>query len=87
MEAKVVIETGESKDTILVPVTAVNVDSTGEFVYVIENNVVVKKQIETGISSDTMTEVLSGVSEGDQLITEVNGDIAEGMAAVAVPMN
>lgn len=87
VEAKVVIETGESKDTILVPVTAVNVDSTGEFVYAIENNMVVKKQVETGISSDTLTEILSGVSEGDQLITEVNGEITEGMAAVAVPMN
>lgn len=87
VEAKVVIETGEAKDAVLVPVTAVNVDSTGEFVYAIENNVVVKKQVETGISSDTMVEILSGVSEGDQLITEVTGDITEGMAAVAVPMN
>ena len=43
--------------------------------------------METGISSDTMVEILSGVSEGDQLITEVTGDITEGMAAVAVPMN
>ena len=81
------IETAEVKDAVLVPVTAVNVDSTGEFVYAIENNEIVKKQVETGISSDTMVEILSGVSEGDQLITEVTGDITEGMAAVAVPMN
>lgn len=87
VEAKVVIETAEVKDAVLVPVTAVNVDSTGEFVYAIENNEIVKKQVETGISSDTMVEILSGVSEGDQLITEVTGDITEGMAAVAVPMN
>lgn len=85
VEAKVVITTAEEQDVLLAPVTAVNVDMEGEFVYVVEEGVLVKKPVETGISSDTMIQILSGVEEGAQLITEVTGDLTEGMAVMAMP--
>lgn len=87
VEAKVVISTAQEKDTIVVPVGAVNVDMDGEFIYVIENNVLVKKPVVTGISSDTMIQILEGIEEGDQMVTDVTTGLTEGMAVVAIPAN
>ena len=85
VEAKVVISTAQEKEAILVPVSAVNVDLEGEFVYVVENGILTRKPVETGISSDTMIQILSGVEEGAQLVTEVTTGIEEGMAVMAIP--
>ena len=87
VEAKVVISTAQESDAIVVPVSAVNVDMDGEFIYVVENNVLVRKPVVTGISSDTMIQIVEGISEGDQMVTEVTTGLTEGMAAVAVPAN
>lgn len=87
VEAKVVISTAQESDAIVVPVSAVNVDVDGEFIYVIENNTLVRKPVVTGISSDTMIQIVEGISEGDQMVTEVTTGLTEGMAAVAVPTN
>ncbi len=85
VDAKVVISTAQEKDAVLVPVAAVNVDMDGEFIYVVEAGILVKKKVETGISSDTMVQILSGVEEGAQLVTEVTGDLKEGMTVLAIP--
>lgn len=85
IEAKVVISTAQEKDTVLVPVGALNVDMDGEFVYVVENNILVKKPVVTGISSDVMVQILEGVKTGDQLVTEITTGLQEGMTVVAVP--
>lgn len=87
VEAKVVISTAKETDVIVVPVGAVNVDMDGEFVYVVENNTLVRKPVVTGISSDTMIRIVEGISEGDQMITEVTTGLTEGMAVAAVPAN
>lgn len=58
----------------------------GNFVYAVENGIIVKKPVQTGISSDLNIEILEGLGEGDQILTEVNGSIAEGMEVSAVPM-
>lgn len=85
VEAKVVITTAQEADALLAPVTAVNVDMDGEFVYVAEEGILVKKPVETGISSDTMIQILSGIDEGALLVTEVTGDLTEGMAVMVIP--
>lgn len=87
VEAKVVISTAQEKDTIVVPVGAVNVDMAGEFIYVVEDNVLVRKPVVTGISSDTMIQILEGIEEGDQMVTEVTAGLTEGMAVAAVSVN
>lgn len=85
VEAKVVISTDKQTDTIVIPVGAVNVDMSGEFVYVVENNILVKRPVVTGISSDTMIQILEGITEGDQIVTDVTTGVIEGMSVVAVP--
>ncbi len=86
VEAKVVIGTAKAENAILIPVGAVNVDVDGEFVYVVdENGILTKQPIVTGISSDTMVQVLEGISEGEQIVTDVTADLQEGMSVMAMP--
>lgn len=85
VEAKVVISTAQEKDVVLVPTEAVNVDMDGEFVYVVENNILVKKRIVTGISSDTMVQVTDGLTEDEQLVTDVTTNLEEGMTVMVMP--
>ena len=84
VEAKVIISTAQEKDVVLIPVTAVNVDMEGEFVYVVQENILVKKRITTGISSDTMVQVTEGLSEGEQVVTDVTANLMEGMAVATM---
>ena len=56
---------------------------TGSFCYVIENGVITKKDITTGISSDEYVEVLDGIQEGDEVIRDL-GSLEEGMQAEPV---
>ena len=49
----------------------------------IENGVITKKDITTGISSDEYVEVLDGIQEGDEVIRDL-GSLEEGMQAESV---
>lgn len=85
VEAKVVIYAQKAEGVILVPVEAVNADKNGDFVYIVENNTVVRKDVVTGVSSDSYIEVVSGLKENDQVMTEISLDIEEGMEVMAIP--
>lgn len=85
VEAKVVISTARETDSIIVPVGAVNVDVDGEFVYVVRDGILVKQPVVTGISSDTMVQIIEGITEGEQLVTDVTTGLTEGMAVAAIP--
>lgn len=65
LEAQVQILTAEVQDAVRVPIAAVNTDVNGSYVFVVENNVARRVNIEIGISSDTWVEVLSGLSGGE----------------------
>ena len=85
VEAKVIISTAKEENAVLIPVTAVNVDMNGDFVYVVEEGILVKKPVVTGISSDTMIQIVEGLSEGEQVVTEVTAALMEGMPVMAMP--
>ena len=85
VEAKVVISTAQESNAVLVPVTAVNVDMEGEFLYIVENNILVRRPVTTGISSDTMIQITEGLSGGEQVVTDVTANLVEGMAVMAMP--
>ena len=84
VEAKISINTAKAEQTLLVPVAAVNTDKAGDFVYVVENGLVVKKAVTTGISSDVEIEIVEGLKEGEQVLTEITTNIVEGMAVTAM---
>ena len=85
VEAKVIISTAKEENAVLVPVSAINVDMEGEFVYVVENNILTKKRVMTGISSDLYIQVTEGLSDGEQVVTEVAANLQEGMTVMAMP--
>ena len=85
VEAKVRISTAKEEQAVLVPVIAVNVDMDGEFVYVVENGILVKKPVVTGISSDINIEIVEGLQEGEQVVTDVMANLYEGMTVMAMP--
>ena len=77
VEAKVIIQVAEANDTLVVPSEGVNIGKEGSFCYVIEDNTIVKRSVETGITSATKIEIKSGLKKGDQVITDI-GAYAEG---------
>lgn len=87
IEAKLTIITAEEQEVLLLPVEAVNMDNSGNFCFVIENGVLAKKYITTGISSIEYIQVLDGLAQGDEVVTSayMGLDLEEGMAATAMP--
>ncbi len=84
VDAKVTIQAASANDVVVLPVEVVNIGKEGSFCYVLEDGVIVRKNIETGLSSDDSIEILSGVSEGDEVLLDI-GSLQEGMEAEAMP--
>jgi RND family efflux transporter MFP subunit len=58
------------QDVILVPSSAIKSQGDQFYVEELTNGVPVRIQVTTGLSNDTMTEVASGVNEGDEIVTQ-----------------
>lgn len=86
MDAKLLIYTQKAENALLVPVEAINADKDGDFLYVVENGVAVKKPIVCGISTDTYTEVLEGITEEDEIILISYTNLEEGMPVTIMPV-
>ncbi len=70
IEADVTIHTAEEKDTLSVATDAVYTDDDGTFVYVLSaGGIAERRDIETGIEGGGMTQVVSGLTAGEQVIT------------------
>ena len=65
--ADIILETKEN--VLMVPLGAVQVFGDQNIVRVLRNEKVEVVRVETGLSNDTQTEVVSGLSEGDEVIT------------------
>ena len=77
--ANIIIET--KNNALIVPSTAVQTNKDGAaYVRILRNGQPENVAIETGLSNDTQTEVASGLSEGDKVIT---GSSAAGTRAVS----
>lgn len=83
VDAKVKIHTASAKNVVLLPVEVVNIGKEGSFCYVIEDGLVTRRNITTGISSQDYVEVTEGIKAGEQVISDL-GDYTEGMAVEAV---
>lgn len=89
IDAKLKIRTASEKGVLQAPVEAVNVDSQGQFCYVIENGILTKKYVTTGISSEAYIQIKDGLRENQEIVTtSVYGiGLDEGLAVTAVPAN
>lgn len=71
MNANINITVEEKSNTLYVPVAAVRIMQGRATVQVLENNQVVQKEIKTGVRTNDRYEVVSGLNEGEQVITAI----------------
>lgn len=69
MTAAATIETERKDNVLTVPSTAVQTRNGTQTVRILKNGIVTSVDVTTGISSDTDTEITSGLSEGDTVVT------------------
>lgn len=84
VDAKVKIQAAEAKNVVVLPIEVVNIGKSGSFCYIVENGIITRKDIKTGISSEDMVEVTEGLEAGDQVILDI-GELAEGMPVQTAP--
>jgi len=76
MNTNCFIDAGESLDTLLVPIEAVFEEDFKQKVEVLkEDGTVEAVEIEIGLMNDRFVEVLSGLEEGQQVVTGSSGDL------------
>lgn len=85
LDAKVEIYTAAVTGVVTVPSEAVNMDQEGDFVYVVENNLLQKRRVVCGISSFEYTEIQEGLREGEMIITDLATEIPEGSEVTVLP--
>ena len=68
------------KNALSVPDTSIMYEGSKKFIYkIIENNIIKKTEVETGIRNSGNLEVLSGLNEGDKIIAEGLTKVRPGM--------
>lgn len=89
IDAKLKILTASEKGVMQAPVEAVNVDSQGQFCYIIENGILTKKYVETGISSEYYIQIVDGLAVDQEIVTtSVYGmGLDEGMEVSPMPIS
>ena len=78
MFADVTLHTDVSENTIVIPTEAILTSNDTQYVYVVEDNVARYTEVTTGLTGSGVTEILSGLKEGQQLVTVGQAYLAEG---------
>ena len=75
---KITVVMDHADDVMTIPLDAVNYDAGVPFVYVYNNGVAEKTEIETGIYDSDRMQVVSGLNAGDQVITTWSNELVAG---------
>lgn len=67
------IKLGQMKEALAVPKASVVISGDKKYVMIVENDKVVKREVQIGVSNDASYEVLEGVSSGDTIVTSNPG--------------
>ena len=78
MFADVTFRTDISENALVIPTEAILTSNDVQYVYIVEDDVAHYVEIETGLTGSGVTEVLSGLKEGQQLVTVGQAYLAEG---------
>lgn len=84
VSAKVNLTVAEKDDVLCLPNEVINTASDGDFVYIIQDGTVRKRKVEVGVVSSSMSEIVFGISEEDEVVSEMSDDIKEGMKAAGI---
>lgn len=80
MFADVTFRTDTSENAVVIPTEAILTSNDVKYVYVVENGVAHYVEVTTGLTGSGVTEIVSGLSEGQQLVTVGQAYLAEGDA-------
>lgn len=69
MSADVTFHTDKMENTIVVPTEAILTSGNTQYVYVVEDNAAKYVEVSTGLTGSGVTEVVSGLTAGQQLVT------------------
>lgn len=80
VDVDVSVQTDEAKGATLIPLESLLVEEGQKYVFVYNEaeETVTKKQVETGLVSDTMYQIVSGVSAGEQIVKSPSKTLADG---------
>lgn len=71
MSATVNIIVNKKTDVLTVPSTAIVLQGESSYVRVLKDKKIILVPVETGIASDAKTEIVSGLNEGDEVVTAI----------------
>jgi multidrug efflux pump subunit AcrA (membrane-fusion protein) len=77
MSAQANIITDTKSDVLLVPNSSITKQNNESIVKIMKNGQITETTVEIGISSDTQTEIISGVSEGETVVTSSTTGVAK----------
>ncbi|WP_432667339.1 efflux RND transporter periplasmic adaptor subunit [Wukongibacter baidiensis] len=77
IRAKIILD--QKKDTLIIPNGSIFDYEDGKYVFVVENDVVSLRKIETGIEGEETIEILSGLKSKEEIILNPTKDIEEGI--------
>ncbi|WP_308589222.1 efflux RND transporter periplasmic adaptor subunit [uncultured Oscillibacter sp.] len=78
MFADVTFHTDVSENAVVVPAEAILTSGETQFVYVVEDNTAKYLEVTTGLTGGGVTEITSGLSEGQQLVTVGQAYLSDG---------
>ncbi len=79
IQATVTAKTASNESAITIPSSAIYYDSGEPYVFTISEGKAVKTYIETNISNDEITEVISGLDTNSQIITSWSSQLVDGV--------
>ena len=84
MFADVTFHTDTRENTIVIPSQSIQTNDDIQYVYVVENDTAVYTEVTTGLAGSGVTEILSGLEEGDVLVTVGQTYLTDGSAVRVV---
>ena len=87
VEASNKIHAQKAENTLVLPYEYILTDSAGDYVYVVEDGLVARKNITLGITSSTEAQVVDGLTAGESIITSDTQTLTEGAPVVVMPLN
>jgi len=81
MSASINIIIDSKSDTLLAPVSSVKSMGVGNYVEIINDGQTERKMVVTGLSNDTMIEIIKGMEEGEEIITQTINNGSSGASS------
>jgi len=82
----VIINLEAHKDTLTIPAEALIIEKGKVYAYVVDDNIVRKVSLKTGIDDGIIVEILDGLEENDKVIVAGKHLVSEGEAVITTEL-